>query len=407
MNDSAATHFFTDTLFVGIPLFNWLLASAVAVVSFLAMRVAVGLVRRRLSALAERSESFVGRLAYSLAEGTSNTLLLLAAILIGLNVLDLPAKWLDRVGNLWFAVIVLQVGLWLNRVASLGLRHHLKKHASDREPGQLGALSTIVLWTVRVALWTIVLLAILSNLGVNITAFIASLGVGGIAIALAVQNILGDLFASLSIAIDKPFEVGDFIVVDSWSGTVEHVGLKTTRIRSLGGEQIVMSNASMLTQTIQNFKRLAERRVVFEFGVTYDCTSEQAREIPRVVENHPGRAQDALRPQPFPRFRGELPGFRDGLHRAGPWLQHLHGYPAGHQPRADGRARGARRGIRLPDADRARGLAAAEWWRRGRCGSGRGRPGGVGRQGRPAARPQPSLGRFSGGGRPISLSQGR
>lgn len=277
MNDNVLADFLTDTLILGIPLASWLLALGVAAASFLILRVAVSVLRRRLSALASRSDSFVGKLALSVAEGTSNGLILLAAILIGVNFLDLPAKWMGRVGSLWFAVVVLQIGLWLSRAVSLGMLQYLSTHSSPQQPGQLSALSTIAMWTAKVVLWTIVLLAILSNLGVNITAFVASLGVGGIAIALAVQNILGDLFASLSIAIDKPFEVGDFIVVGSLSGTVEHVGLKTTPIRSLGGEQIVMANASMLTNTIQNFKRLAERRVVFEFGVTYDCTPEQAQ----------------------------------------------------------------------------------------------------------------------------------
>ncbi len=133
-------------------------------------------------------------------------------------------------------------------------------------------------------LWAVILLAMLSNLGVNITAFVASLGVGGIAVALAVQNILGDVFASLSIAVDKPFEVGDFIVVGTLAGTVEHVGLKTTRIRSLGGEQIVMANADMISSTIQNYKRLQERRIVFEFRLTYDCSTEQVRQVTQRVQ---------------------------------------------------------------------------------------------------------------------------
>lgn len=124
----------------------------------------------------------------------------------------------------------------------------------------------------------------LSNLGVNITAFIASLGVGGIAVALAAQNVLGDLFASMSIAIDKPFEVGDFIVLGSIAGTVETVGVKTTRIRSLGGEQIVMSNTELLKQTVSNYKRLQARRIVFGFGVTYSTTPEQAEAIPLIVK---------------------------------------------------------------------------------------------------------------------------
>jgi small-conductance mechanosensitive channel len=99
-----------------------------------------------------------------------------------------------------------------------------------------------------------------------------------------VQNILGDLFASLSIVIDKPFVLGDFVIVDSYMGTVEHIGLKTTRIRSLGGEQIVMSNTELLKQTVSNYKRLTERRIVFGFGVTYNTTPEQAEAIPGVVK---------------------------------------------------------------------------------------------------------------------------
>jgi len=133
-----------------------------------------------------------------------------------------------------------------------------------------------------------VLLGMLSNLGVNITAFVASLGVGGIAVALAAQNILGDLFASLAIVMDKPFEVGDFIVLGSVSGTVENVGLKTTRIRSLGGEQVVMSNTELLKQTVSNYKRLAQRRIVFTFSVTYGTTPELLAEVPGIVQRAVG-----------------------------------------------------------------------------------------------------------------------
>jgi small-conductance mechanosensitive channel len=139
-------------------------------------------------------------------------------------------------------------------------------------------------WGLRTLLWTVVLLGMLSNLGVNITAFVASLGVGGIAVALAAQNILGDLFASLAIVMDKPFEVGDFIVLGPVSGTVENVGLKTTRIRSLGGEQVVMSNTELLKQTVSNYKRLAQRRIVFTFSVTHGTTPELLAEVPGIVQ---------------------------------------------------------------------------------------------------------------------------
>jgi len=112
---------------------------------------------------------------------------------------------------------------------------------------------------------------------------LASLGIGGIAVALAMQNILGDLFASLSIAIDKPFVIGDFIVLGEEMGTVEQVGLKTTRIRSLGGEQIILSNNDLLQSRIRNYKRLQERRAVFAIGVTYDTPADKLERIPELI----------------------------------------------------------------------------------------------------------------------------
>lgn len=135
----------------------------------------------------------------------------------------------------------------------------------------------------RLILWLIVLLLILDNLGVNITGLVAGLGIGGIAVALAVQNILGDLLASLSIVLDKPFVIGDFVVVDSLSGTIEHVGLKTTRIRSLSGEQLIFSNNDLLKSRIRNYKRMQERRIVFSFGVVYQTPLEKLKIIKKIV----------------------------------------------------------------------------------------------------------------------------
>ena len=126
---------------------------------------------------------------------------------------------------------------------------------------------------------------ILDNLGFNITALVASLGIGGIAVALAVQNILGDIFASLSIALDKPFVIGDFIIVEDVLGTVEYIGLKTTRLRSLSGEQIVFSNVDLLKSRIRNYKRMFERRVVFTIGVVYQTAHATLERIPALVRS--------------------------------------------------------------------------------------------------------------------------
>lgn len=131
----------------------------------------------------------------------------------------------------------------------------------------------------------LVILFVLNNLGVDVTTFVAGLGVGGIAIALATQNILGDLFSSLSIILDKPFIVGDFINLGpDTMGTIEHVGLKTTRVKSLSGEQIVISNSDLLSSRIRNFKRMEERRVVFQLGVTYQTKREDLHKAPDLIK---------------------------------------------------------------------------------------------------------------------------
>lgn len=293
MSDNVIGAFFTDTRFLGIPLLNWLLAMAAVCIAFAVARIAIGFVRRRLQARSRAADARFSAIAAEVVAGTSNMLVALAALLIGASLLDLPARWAHRIDGLWFVVAILQIALWMHRGMILGMHHYFRRHAASGD-GQITALAALSVWGAKVLLWAVVLLAMLSNMGVNITAFVASLGVGGIAVALAVQNILGDLFASMSIAIDKPFEVNDFIVVGTLAGTVEHVGLKTTRIRSLGGEQIVMSNASMLTATIQNYKRLRERRVVFQFGLDYECTVDQLRQVPRIIERII-RAQDKTR----------------------------------------------------------------------------------------------------------------
>jgi small-conductance mechanosensitive channel len=120
--------------------------------------------------------------------------------------------------------------------------------------------------------------------GVEVDALIASLGIGSVAVALAVQNILGDLFASLSIALDQPFVVGDFVTVDEYGGTVEHIGLKSTRVRSLTGDQLVFSNSDLLGSRIRNYGRMEERRVSFALGVACDTPYEKLKEIPTIIQ---------------------------------------------------------------------------------------------------------------------------
>ena len=133
-------------------------------------------------------------------------------------------------------------------------------------------------------IWSLLILVALENFGVNITALLAGLGVGGVAVALALQNILGDLFASLSIALDKPFIVGDTLTLDAFTGTVERIGIKTTRLRSEAGEQIILSNADILKSRVRNYGRIAELRTVTTLRVAYDTPSDTLRQIPLLLE---------------------------------------------------------------------------------------------------------------------------
>ena len=162
-----------------------------------------------------------------------------------------------------------------------------------------------MLLVVKGLFWLIGLVLVADNLGYDITAMIAGLGVGGIAIALAAQNILGDLFSYLVIFFDKPFEIGDFIVAANTSGVVEKVGIKTTRLRSLDGQQLILPNAEMAKTLIQNYKRLQRRRVVFRLGVVYYTSSKKLRLLPEIIE-------DIIAAQPLATFdRAHLVNFGD------------------------------------------------------------------------------------------------
>ncbi|MEO7243498.1 MAG: mechanosensitive ion channel family protein [Variovorax sp.] len=280
--DSALNWTRTETLF-GLPILNLALALAALLISYLVITLLLRFVLSRMRLLASRTATHFGDVIVEVLDGTSQVLIALVALLIGIGMLDLPERWHLRVNQLWFVVIVLQVGMWGTRAIAISVARYVRRH-STATMTQVSASATLMSWGLRTLLWTVVLLAMLSNMGVNITAFVTSLGVGGIAIALAVQNILGDLFASLSIAVDKPFEVGDVITVGSVTGTVQLIGLKSTRIRSLQGEQVVMGNTELLKQTINNYRTLAERRIVFKFGVTYDATPDQLEEIPNVLK---------------------------------------------------------------------------------------------------------------------------
>ena len=195
----------------------------------------------------------------------------------------LPARASRLFSLLGPLAMLFQIACWGHISVAFWLEAPLKEVARTQDRAA-ATRAAVVGFILRLVLGSLVLLMTLSLLGFNITTLLASLGIGGIGIALAVQNILGDLFASLSIAFDKPFIVGDFIVVDDYLGAVEYVGLKTTRLRSLSGEQIIFSNADLLKSRIRNFKRMVERRALFTFTLPFETSQEHLEALPAVLK---------------------------------------------------------------------------------------------------------------------------
>ncbi|MBD9656261.1 MULTISPECIES: mechanosensitive ion channel family protein [unclassified Pseudomonas] len=240
------------------------------------LRALVGIVHKRLTTWSKGQDGNWQHFVAVVIGRTNRTLLLAFSLLLALRLPDLPGSWQAALSHTWFVALALQIALWVDTGVRLWSRSLVVgKHGGSYNP----VMTTIISIMVLIVVWSVMLLSILANLGVDITALVASLGVGGIAVALAVQTVLSDVFASLSIGVDKPFEIGDFVVFGEVAGSIEHIGLKTTRIRSLSGEQVVCANADLLRQIVHNYKRMDTRRIVFKFGISYDTPSDKVRQV--------------------------------------------------------------------------------------------------------------------------------
>lgn len=261
---------------------QWLLA-------LLAVTVITGaiiLIRKLLARHASKGDpaktAGAGGILFEIIGRTKPYALFFASLYPASLMLTLAERGRNVAAGVAFIAVAFQFGIWGNYFVTAAIRRYMGK-----KPGEPAAESGITVMTLlgRAALWIFILLVVLENTGINVATLIASLGVAGIAIGLATQNILGDLFASLSILLDKPFEVGHFIIVGEHLGTVEKIGLKTTRIRSLSGELLVFGNNDLLQSRIRNFTNFRERRVVFTFGVRYSTPSLKLKKIPEIVRN--------------------------------------------------------------------------------------------------------------------------
>lgn len=278
---------------------RWLMALAAAVLAYLVLQFVLDQLKKRV----ERSASgHIKELIGRLVNATSIVFIIGLAVYTGLRFVVLNTAWRSFTSTAILVLALVQIGLWGVALIDYAVwrRIAIQQEVSGSQKTTYSALSLVS----KIGLWALIAVLILDNLpGINATSLVASLGIGGIAIGLAVQSILGDLFSSLTISLDKPFIIGDFIKVGELSGTVEHIGLKSTRVRAISGEQLIFSNSDLLSSRVQNFRRMEKRRVSYQLGVEYKTTQAQ-------LEMIPGLMKEIIEAQPHVQFdRAHFIGF--------------------------------------------------------------------------------------------------
>jgi small-conductance mechanosensitive channel len=276
MNDILSQVYFNNTVQ------DYLIALAIIVGGILIIRIFKKTVVRQLKKWAGRSKSTLDNFAINTLEKFALPAISLVVVYFGINYLALS----DTVEKVLKIAVAVVVTFFLLRLISTLVLHGLQSYVRRQDHGeekvkQLGGLMLIL----NGIIWIVGAIFLFDNLGYDVGTVIAGLGIGGIAIALAAQNILGDLFNYFVIFFDRPFEIGDFIILDDKLGTVEYIGIKTTRIKSLTGEQLIVSNSDLTTSRVHNYKRMERRRIQFNITVTYPNSLENIRMIPEIIKD--------------------------------------------------------------------------------------------------------------------------
>ena len=263
---------------------DYIIAIAIFILLFISIRIIKSLLLKLLKAWAKKTTTTIDDKFVKAFEEKIKpflNLIYFGAFYISIKYLTMDSQ-IERFFNIFVIILLTFFGIrFLLSITIYGLETYWVKKEKDQAKKQaLKGIITII----KIIVWSIVLIILLDSLGIKISALVAGLGIGGIAIALAAQSVLGDLFSYFTIFFDRPFEIGDFIIIGEYKGTVEYIGLKTTRIHSLGGEQLIFSNHDLTNSRISNYKRMERRRIIFQFGVIYQTTLTQLKKIPQIVE---------------------------------------------------------------------------------------------------------------------------
>jgi small-conductance mechanosensitive channel len=288
--------FFTTEKFQNFLAYEWagnsmyeiVIAVLICIGLLIIIKLFLDIIFRMLERVAERTHFRIPLLVVHFLETVPLWMWIILAVTGTAHLLTIPSSIQTALAVVALAIIVALSVQLLQQV----LEYLLYRHAPRLRAGEGETLPGLIRFSLAITLWVLGILLVISNIGVNVTSLIAGLGVGGIAIALAAQNILGDVFSSFSIFFDQPFKEGDFIVVGPHMGTVKQIGLKSTRLQALQGEEIVISNRELTSVRVQNFKKMRKRRVEFHFTLKSGTPLETIKRVPETVMSVLGAIED-------------------------------------------------------------------------------------------------------------------
>lgn len=266
---------------LGIPVFAWVIWLTLTIIIWFFLTIITGWIRRSAEQNQHQTDHKYDDYIARVMKRTSALGLFAVSAYLSLLVVDLTERVEHPLSIAFRIVIFFQAGWWALALVDVAVQRGFR-YANFTDAGAQTAFG-VAHFFAKILVWSIVILLVLNVLGIEITPLLAGLGIGGIAVAFALQNILKDIFNSVAIVMDRPFEVGDFIIVGDFMGTVEMIGIKTTRLRSLGGEQLIIANSDLVSSRIRNYKRMQRRRVVFGLGLNYNTPVERLEALPDAI----------------------------------------------------------------------------------------------------------------------------
>ncbi|MFA4933880.1 MAG: mechanosensitive ion channel family protein [Candidatus Omnitrophota bacterium] len=270
-----------EQVFFGNRILDYIIALLTLALSILFVKVVIRFLIRRLKKFAERTVGRFDDFLEAILSKVGLPALYISCFYVSAKIIKLPAGAEVLINALEMIIITFFAARIVVMLAGWGINTYLAKKQQD--PTVVRSLDGMF-WAVKFLIWVLAVIILLDNLGYKVSTLIAGLGIGGIAVAIAAQALLKDFFSYFSIVFDHPFKIGDFIIIGDFMGTVEYIGIKTTRIRSLGGEQVIFSNTDLTDSRVRNYKLMEKRRVLFRIGVTYQTSLGQLKGIPKIIE---------------------------------------------------------------------------------------------------------------------------